>query len=65
MYAITEACRGRGVGTISRDQHGGEWWRGDRWTPASDEAMTFETAEEAESHAEQHISRAYAVVEID
>ncbi len=65
MYAITEKFRGRGIGPISRDQHSGEWWRGDRWTPASNEAMTFDSIEEAKAEAKQHISRECTVVEID
>lgn len=65
MYAIREANAGYGIGGRSADKHSGEWWRGDRWTPASDEAKTFDTAAEADRHAAEHCSRDYVVVVVE
>ena len=67
MYAIRETRNLSGAGLLrSADQHGGEWWRGDRWTPASDEAKTFDTEDEARQHAEEECSsRDWVVVEVD
>lgn len=65
MYAIREANAGYGIGGRSADMHTGEWWRGDRWTPASNEAKTFEDASAAEAEASEKCTRDYTVVEID
>jgi hypothetical protein len=39
MYAIRERC-------------GAEWWSARGWTPASDEALTFDSRAEAREYAE-------------
>ena len=64
MYAICEANRGYGIGGRSADKHGGEWWTGQIWSPASNEAKIFDSMEEAKSHASVNCSREWAVVEL-
>ena len=49
-----------------RETNGTEWWRGDRFTPASDEARLFDSADEAEEEADEKCAaRTVQVVEID
>lgn len=65
MYAIVENSLVIG-GTRSADQHGNEFWTGRRWSPASDEAKTFGSYEEAASHARENCDyRSWSVVEIN
>lgn len=49
-----------------RETHGSDWWSAVRgWTPASDEATTFETREEAEETAEEECqARTVRVVDV-
>lgn len=65
MYAIREANAGYGIGGRSADKHSGEWWTGSRWSPASNEAKTFDDEQAAEQHAAEHCTRETSVIEID
>ena len=65
MYYVVGELRISGAGSIrSADQHNGEWWRGDRWTPASDEACQYDTRADAQSIAD-NLSRTATVYCID
>ena len=65
MYAIREGAAVIGS-TISRDNHGGEWYRGDgRWTPCSDEAEVYESEGEARAALGDCGRLSARVVEID
>jgi hypothetical protein len=48
------------------ETHGTDYWRGDRWTPADDEAREFASLEEAEAEAEARCaSRSWRIVARD
>ena len=64
MYAIREAAGVTVGGIHSRDQHGGEWWTGRRWSPASDEAQAYDSASEAQAICDG-LDRWARVVEIE
>lgn len=65
MFQIRTTFGGVIGGSISRDQGGPDWWRGDRWSPASDEAKDFDTREAAESEAVLHSLTGFTIVEDD
>jgi hypothetical protein len=50
MYAVVQGYAG--LTTTSRDLNARDWWRGSRWTPASDEAELYDSREEAQAVAD-------------
>ena len=64
MFAIAEAVGRLTNSTHSRDQ-AQEWWTGKHWSPASNEAKTFDSEADAKAHAESEIDRDYRIFELD
>jgi len=47
---------------IKENFDGGEWWNGRKFTPASDEAMTFDEEETAITYMREEIEESIRVV---